>query len=147
MTTNDFTTTLVVAQSPAEVFDAILNVRGWWHGEVQGNTTTVNDEFEYRMKHFHYSKQRLTEIIPNQKVVWLVTDSNLSFTQKKNEWTNTTVSFEITEKENQTEIRFTHHGLTSQFECYGDCSNGWTMLIQESLKNLITTGKGVEVFG
>ena len=147
MTTSDFTTTITVDQSPKEVFDAINNVRGWWHGEIDGSTNKINDDFDYRFKHFHYSKQKVVELIPNKKVVWLVTESELSFTQKKDEWTGTKITFEISEAEGQTQVHFTHEGLTPKFECYGDCSNGWTMLIQESLKNLITMGKGVEVFG
>ena len=147
MTTRDFTTTLLVDQSAADVFNAVNNVRGWWHGKVEGSTDKINDDFDYRMKEFHYSKQKIVELIPNKKVVWLVTDSNLSFTSSKNEWTGTKIIFEISEVNNKTQICFTHEGLTPKFECYGDCSNGWTMLIQESLKNLITMGKGVEVFG
>lgn len=147
MTTTDFTTTITVDQSAAEVYDAINNVRGWWHGEVTGNTNQVNDVFEYQMKEFHYSKQKVVELIPNQQVVWLVTDSNLSFTSTKNEWTGTKIIFEISEVGGKTQLTFTHQGLTPQFECYGDCSNGWTMLIHESLKSLLTSGKGLEVFG
>lgn len=145
MQTN-FTTTLLVDQTPQEVFNAINNVKDWWHGEVTGPTIEIGDEFEYRMKEFHYSKQRLVNIIPNEKVEWLVTESRLNFTQKPDEWTGTKIIFEISPLEERTQLRFTHNGLTPEFECYGDCSNGWSMLIHESLFSLITTGQGKEVF-
>lgn len=147
MTTTDFTTAIQIDQSPQQVYDAILNVSAWWHGEVIGTTEKLGDEFSYRMRDMHYSKQKLVEIIPNQKVVWLVTESDLSFTKSKSEWTGTKLVFEISGVDGKTELRFTHQGLVPEFECYGGCSNGWTMLIQESLLSLITTGKGVEVFG
>jgi uncharacterized protein YndB with AHSA1/START domain len=147
MTTTDFTTTITFDQSMAKVFDAINNVRSWWHGEVEGSTNKLGDEFSYHMKHFHFSQQKVVELIPNQKIVWLVTDSNLSFTQKKNEWTGTKIIFEIWEADNKTQLRFTHEGLNNSFECFDNCSNGWTMLIHESLPSLINTGKGLEVFG
>src|SRR6476620_4372601 len=34
MSAKDLTLYIIVDQSPAEVFDAILNVRGWWSEEI-----------------------------------------------------------------------------------------------------------------
>lgn len=147
MGTKDFTTSITLHKTASEAFDAINNVRGWWHGEIEGNTDALNDEFDYRFEHFHYSRQKVTELIPGKRIVWLVTDSNLGFTENKSEWTGTRIIFDITETNGNTEIRFTHEGLVPSFECYSDCSNGWTMLVQQSLQNLLTEGKGVEVFG
>jgi hypothetical protein len=142
----DFTTIILVNQSPTKVFNAINNVRGWWQGEIEGSTDKLNDEFIYRMKEFHYSKQKLVEVIPDKKVVWLVTESKLNFTKDKSEWTGTKISFEISEINNKTQLRFSHIGLVPKMECYGDCSNAWGQLIQQSLYSLITTGKGKKVF-
>ena len=142
----DFTATFFVNQTPAEVFDAVNNVRGWWQGEIEGNTENLGDEFTYRMKDFHYSKQRLIEVVPDKKVVWLVTDSKLTFLENQGEWTGTTIHFDIAEINNKTQLRFTHAGLQPDIECYNSCSNGWSKLIQESLFSLVTTGKGKNVF-
>jgi hypothetical protein len=146
MKASDFTTTLLVDQTPKEVFDAVNNVRGWWQGEIEGSTSKVNDEFTYKSGEFHFSKQRLVEVIADKKVVWLVTDSKLNFIQDKTEWTGTKISFEISKADNKTEMRFTHLGLISEIECYRACSNAWGQLIQSSLLSLITTGKGKKVF-
>ncbi|WP_316786987.1 SRPBCC domain-containing protein [Pedobacter frigiditerrae] len=147
MTASNFTSTILVDKTPAEAFKAINNVRGWWQGEIEGNTEKLNDEFSYRMKDVHYSKQRIIESIPNEKVVWQVIDSELSSFKDKGEWTGTTIVFEITEVGDKTEIRFTHIGLVPTFECYGGCSWAWGELIQQSLFSFLTTGKGVNVFG
>ncbi|RZK57238.1 MAG: SRPBCC domain-containing protein [Pedobacter sp.] len=147
MTALNFTSTILVDQTPAEAFTAINNVRGWWQGEIEGNTEKLNEEFSYRMKDVHYSKQRIIESIPNEKVVWQVTDSELSSFKDKGEWTGTTIVFEISKVGDKTEIRFTHIGLVPTFECYGNCSWAWSQLIQESLFSFITTGKGVAIFG
>ncbi len=146
MSAAGFTTTFFVSQSPEEVFKAINNVRGWWQGEIEGNTNKLNDEFTYRMEDVHYSKQKITELIPGKKIVWLITDSKLNFTKNKSEWPGTKIIFDIAEINNKTQVRFTHHGLVLAFECYGDCSNAWEQLVQESLFSLITTGKGKKVF-
>lgn len=147
MTTASFTTTISVDQTASEVFKAINNVRGWWQGEIEGITDKLHEEFIYRMKDIHYSKQTIAELVPNERVVWFVTDSSLNFTDKKTEWTGTKIIFEISEINNKTQVHFTHLGLLPDFECYGGCSNGWEMLIQKSLFSLITTEKGVDVFG
>jgi len=142
-----FTTAFMVDNTPKEAFDAINNVRGWWSGEIEGNTAKLDDEFSYRYKDIHYSKQKLVEVVPNKKVVWLITDSQLNFTEDKTEWTGTKISFDISEKDNKTEVRFTHNGLVPHFECYNGCSNAWTDYVNNSLRNLITTGKGYPAEG
>lgn len=144
---SDFTTTFFVDQSPEEVYDAINNVRGWWQGAIEGSTDQLEDEFEYRMKEHHFSKQKVAALIPNEKIVWLVTDSQLNGFNDKAEWTGTTIIFDITAINNKTQVRFTHVGLIPAFECYGSCSGAWGQLIGESLHSLITTGKGTKVFG
>jgi hypothetical protein len=144
--TPNFVTAILVDQAPKEVFNAINNVRGWWQGEIEGNTEMLDDEFTYRMDTIHFSRQKLIEVIPYSKIVWLVTESELSFINDKSEWTGTKISFEISEVNDKTQLRFTHFGLFSDIECYNACSNGWSKLIQESLFSLITTGKGRKVF-
>jgi hypothetical protein len=147
MAASNFSTTILVDNSKEEVFNAINDVRGWWQGEVEGNTAALNDEFSYRVPGIHFSKQRIIEFIPNEKIEWLITDSTLSFVKDQTEWTGTKIVFEISEVNNKTQVRFSHLGLVPEFQCYGDCSNAWGKLIKESLFSLITTGKGVNVFG
>jgi hypothetical protein len=144
--TSNFTTTFFVNQSPKEVFAAINNVSGWWQGEINGSSNKIDDEFTYQVEDIHFSKQKLVEVVPNKKVVWLITDSRLNFIEDKSEWTGTKISFEISEINNKTQLRFTHFGLVPKVECYNECSNVWSRLIQESLFSLITTGKGKNVF-
>jgi Activator of Hsp90 ATPase homolog 1-like protein len=142
MTTTDFSTTLLVDQTPKQVFNAINNPQNWWPGEIKGRSGKLNDEFGYRYKEFHFSKQRIVEIIPDKKVVWLVTESIINYTEDKAEWTGTKISFEISEQDNKTQLRFTHLGLVPEIECFDSCSNSWNQIIQQSLFSLISRGKG-----
>ena len=142
MITPDFNTTFSVDQTPTEVFNAVTNVRGWWSENIEGGTAHLNDEFTYAVKDLHTCKMRLVEVIPGKKVVWLVLENYFSFTQDKKEWVGTKIEFEISEKENKTELHFTHRGLVPEYECYDICFNAWSGYIRNSLRSLITTGKG-----
>jgi hypothetical protein len=138
----NFSTAFSVAQTPQEVFDAITNVRGWWTGDIEGGTDQLGDEFTYRYQDIHYSKQKITELVPDRKVVWHVVDANLSRNQDPAEWTGTDITFDIAPKDGQTEVRFSHLGLVPEFECFDSCSNAWGYLVNTNLRNLITDGAG-----
>jgi len=136
------TISFTVSQTPQEVFAAINDVRAWWSGDIEGNTDQLGDEWTYRYEDIHYSKQKITELIPGRKVVWLVQDSFLSFVKDSAEWNGTEIIFDVSAKGNETEVRFTHRGLVRAYECFGDCSNAWGFYISGSLRNLITEGEG-----
>ena len=142
MTTSDFSTSITVERTPEQVFDAINNVRGWWSESVEGNTDRLNGEFLYYYKDVHISKMKIVELVPNKKVVWLVLDNNFNFTDDKTEWKGNKIIFDILEKGDKTELRFTQVGLVPAYECYNVCRDAWTSYIQGSLKDLIMTGKG-----
>ena len=142
MKTQDFTATILVDQTPQQVFDAVNNVRGWWSEEIEGDTHKPNDEFTYHYKDVHICRMKLTEVVPTKKVVWQVLSNYFNFTKDKSEWTGTKIKFEISEKNGKTQLHFTHEGLTPDHECYNACYDGWTNYIKKSLYNLITKGKG-----
>lgn len=136
----NYTTSFLVDKTPDEVFAAINNVRGWWWGTIEGDSGKVGDRFTYTVPDVHYSAQSIAELVPGKKVVWHVFDAKLSF-DKSDEWKGTDIVFEIGQKDGQTEVRFTHRGLVSAFECYSDCSNAWGLLVGGNLKKFIQTGK------
>lgn len=140
--TQSFRHTLLTGQSPEKVFSAVNNVRGWWTGyyneSFEGDTEKLNDEFMFRAGDgAHYTKHKLVEVVPGKKVVWLTTESNLSFVDKTDEWTGTRIIFDIEKKGDQTQLTFTHEGLTQQFQCYDDCAPAWTQYLDNRLLPLI----------
>ena len=142
MSQQNYSTTFTVNQTPEEVFAAINNVRGWWSDSIVGSADKPGAEFEARFEDIHRSVQRITEFVPGQKIVWHVLDSNLSYLKDKTEWNGTDIVFEITRKDDKTELRFTHLGLVPAIECYGSCSNAWGFYVNVSLRSLIMHGKG-----
>lgn len=142
MSKKDFSLSITLDQSPKEVFNAVTNPRGWWSENITGGTAALDDEFTYRYQDIHTCRIKLTEVVPDKKVVWYVLDNDFNFTKDKTEWKNTKVIFDISKKGNKTQLDFTHEGLVPEYECYGACVKGWTHYVQNSLSDLVTTGKG-----
>ena len=137
-----FTTSFVVEKTPQEVFDAVNDVRAWWTGEIKGKSAKVGDEFTFRYEKLHRSHQRVVDLRPGERVVWLVTEAHLSFADDPAEWVGTQLVFDISKQGRGTELRFTHVGLAPGCDCYEACHDGWTFYIQRCLRSLILTGKG-----
>jgi hypothetical protein len=144
MSDQNFTISFLVDQTPEEAFAAITDVRGWWSGNpgIEGTTDKLGAEFTYRYEPHHYTRQKITELIPGKKVVWLVLESRINFVRDKSEWNGTRVVFETGKRSGKTEVRFTHVGLVPDYECYGACSNAWGSYINGSLRGLIAAAGG-----
>ncbi|MHB8651576.1 MAG: SRPBCC family protein [Minisyncoccota bacterium] len=146
MQKQDYNVIITANISAKEAFEAICHVSQWWIKDFEGSSEKLNDEFSVRVGDKHFSKQKLVEVVPDRKIVWLVTESKLSWLKEdKTEWTNTKMSFDISTDGNKTQISFTHFGLVPQVACYDNCVKGWNFLIKESLLKLLTTGEGLPV--
>ncbi|MEH6307164.1 SRPBCC domain-containing protein [Olivibacter sp. CPCC 100613] len=142
MKNKDFSTTLVVNTQAQQVFNAVNNVRGWWSENIKGDTDKLNSEFFYHYQDVHRVKLKIIEMVPNEKIVWHVLDNYFKFLPDETEWKNTYIIFDLTEKKGKTTLKFTHQGLIPTYACFQICRDAWTHYIQESLKDLILTGKG-----
>lgn len=130
----DFT----LGEPATAVFEVLQQVNDWWSGfygeEIVGSNQKEGEEFTFLAAGgAHFSRQRVIEIIPNAKIVWLVTESNFSYIKKSDEWTGTKIRFDISEKAGQTHLRFTHKGLVPNLECYESCSRAWSKYLEERL--------------
>jgi uncharacterized protein YndB with AHSA1/START domain len=141
--TDDLTYTFTVTQPPADAFAAINDVRSWWSGDIEGETDVLGAVWTYRVPDVHTSTQRITELVPDRSVVWLVTDGWLAFVEDTNEWVGTTIRFDLTPTASGgTEVRFTHVGLQPRVECFGVCRVAWGEYILGSLRDRIESGAG-----
>jgi hypothetical protein len=138
---NHYSYRFTTAKSPKDVFDLLLDVEKWWSGiyeeTIRGKSREPNDEFSFSAGGgMHFSKQQLVELIPDKKIVWLVTESRLSFLNNPKEWENTKLIFDISVVNDRTLVRFIHEGLEPQIECYNQCSAGWAQYLQKLENNL-----------
>jgi hypothetical protein len=135
MKKQNFAFTFNSSKTPEAVFRLLLDIEQWWSGlyeeKIKGKSKKVSDEFIFMAGGgAHYSKQLLIDLIPNKRVVWLVTDSNLNFLRNSGEWTDTKICFDISPEGNKTKVTFTHEGLVPQIECYNGCSGAWTKYLE-----------------
>ena len=142
MENKNYNATITVSQSPNEVFKNINRVSKWWTENLEGDSENLDGMFTVNFGNNNFVTHKLIEVIPNNKVVWLVTDCYLSWIKDKTEWTNTKMSFEISTKGDTTDMVFTHIGLVPEVECYDMCIKGWDQYIKGSLFKLITEGTG-----
>ena len=136
-----FSTSIDIPAPAGEVFNHIKAIPKWWTPDFEGQSSNLDDEYIIRHGDVHYSKQKLVEVIPNKKLVWLVTDCRLNWIEKdKAEWTNTKMIFELTDDGDITTLKFTHEGLLPEKECYARVAESWELVIKENLYDYITKG-------
>jgi hypothetical protein len=142
MKRQDYNATITVNTTAKEAFGKIAQVGDWWAKEFTGKAEKPNDTFTIRFGDT-FVDFKITEVIPDTKIVWYVADSFLPWLSNKTEWNNTEVVFEISSTNNQTKIDFTHVGLVPEIECYERCEKGWTRFVTVSLAKFLNEGKGL----
>lgn len=142
MNDQSYTTSFSVDRTPAEVVDAIADVRSWWMTQVDGSADAAGDEFGYEVEGVHRVRIRVEELVPAERVVWRVVDNWFGFVADQREWKDTAIRFEVSGTDGGAEVRFTHEGLTPADECYDVCSTSWDLFAASSLRRRITTGVG-----
>jgi uncharacterized protein YndB with AHSA1/START domain len=142
MSGQSYTTSFTVDRTPEQVFDAVLDVPGWWMTRIDGDNSAMGDQFSFRVPDVHSCTMRVTELVPGRRVVWQVVANHMTFIDDQSEWLGTEIRFELSPKDGGTELRFTHDGLVPTYECFDICRNAWTFYVGQSLRSLAATGKG-----
>jgi len=140
----DFSLSFTVKATAKECMKAISQVKQWWAKKYKGKASKLNDKFSvyFGGPDDTFVDFKISEVVPEKKVVWLVIDCNLHWIDDKKEWKKNEVTWNLSEKDGKTKIDFVHKGMTPESECYESCKPGWTHHIKDSLIKLIETGKG-----
>ncbi|MEV8378077.1 SRPBCC domain-containing protein [Kribbella sp. NPDC056861] len=139
---SDFSTSVTIAASPAVVFAAILDTKGWWNQDIEGPTAQIGDEFRFEVEGLHRTRIRVTDVTPAQRVEWLIVENYFGFVKDQNEWVGDRLVFDLEPTADGTTVRFTQYGLVPELECYDVCSNAWGFYIGESLRTFTEQGQG-----
>jgi hypothetical protein len=125
--------------SQSDVFNHVIDLKKWWPEDFKGDDITLNSEFVFSTGDSHYSKNKVIEFIPNEKVVWLAIEA----IRKTDgfDWSNTKFIFELTPKGDNTLISFTYDGVVFEDE-YDRLVMICDVTLKEMFYNFIMNGTG-----
>ena len=142
MQNKNYHKTIMVNASIEDSMEKISSIDLWWKKDFTGSAEKLNDTFTVPFGAPSFVDFVVSELVPEKKVVWKVTDCYLPWFEDKKEWNNTEVVFQLSEENNQTKIDFTHVGLVPEVECFEVCQKGWDGHLS-ALEKLIN--EGVEI--
>jgi uncharacterized protein YndB with AHSA1/START domain len=126
---------LVIKTTPDKIFEAVTTEQGlksWW-----AKQTVARPEVGF-VNVFTFGQFRnemsITKLVPNQQVEW-------KCIQSIDEWVDTTLSFDLEEKDGKTILRFNHSGWRAITDTFAGCNYDWA-LFMKSLKQFCETGTG-----
>ncbi len=123
-------------QAPADtVYRALATVPGlatWWTSTTSG-ASAVGEHLEF---HFgkHAIHMQVEGLEPAKRVAWRCTRSNP-------DWVGTQLTFDLTEDNGRTTLRFGHRAWRESNDHFAHCSMKWATFLL-SLRDQIETGAG-----
>jgi len=129
----------VVISAPRDrVFAAVATTDGishWWTRDgVQGESREGSRLQFFFGKPDPAAVVEVTRLRPDVEVIW-------SCVEGADEWVGTTLGFDLTQKDGDTVVLFTHAGWRSPSEFMAHCSARWAYFLL-SLKSYVETGQG-----
>ena len=129
----------VVVSAPLKsVYEAVATTKGlseWWtRDRVRGQSSEGSKVEFYFGSPEPAAVMEVTRLDPEGHVSW-------SCIEGADEWVGTTLSFQLSHKDDETVVLFTHAGWRAPSEFMAHCSARWAYFLL-SLKSLVETGKG-----
>ena len=134
-----YSVAIELTKPPGDVFNHIINLSKWWPEEYIGEDLKQNTEFILKTGDTHFSKNKVTEFLPDKKVVWVTTESIRK--TDNYDWAGTKFIFELTPKGDNTLFKFTYDGVVPENES-DRLVQICDMVIKDILYNFIENGKG-----
>lgn len=136
MARQDYTKVISAKISAKEAADRIGRVADWWTKGFTGTARKNGDAFTVRFGET-FVDFKISEVIPERRIVWEVINSNLHWVSDKAEWNGTRIVWDISTRDETTTVRMTHVGLHPGVECYERCAAGWDSCFGEGLLKLL----------
>jgi hypothetical protein len=142
MTNQDYQGSFTANIPPREALEKISRVSEWWSNNFEGKSQKLNDVFTVQFKSGDMYKVKVSEIIPNKKIIWEVIDAYQGWVKLPTEWVGTQIIWEVIPQKDSVEVKMMHSGLVPELECFDTCTKGWNYLMLESLSKFLNEGKG-----
>jgi hypothetical protein len=114
MINKKYTVAIKVSKSPKEAFSQLIQLSRWWPEEYVGGEVQINSEFIFTTGDGHFSKNKIIELVPNKKLVWLVTES---LRKADNfDWSGTKMIVALSPDGENTVITFIYDGVVLENE-------------------------------
>jgi len=127
---------LEVNADPLTVYKAIASQTGqasWWTPDCSVEETVGSiAQFWFYERQFSFS-MRIQALVPGKRVEWRCVSEN-------DEWTDTTISFELTPKDGKTIVRLTHSGWRAVTDYQAGCNYTWSQILGR-MKGYVESGK------
>jgi uncharacterized protein YndB with AHSA1/START domain len=135
-TATDFRSTKTFAAAPDAVFSALTDIDAltcWWTPAAGG--ADAGETLRFLMGDQEVV-MRVDEADRPSRVRWSVL-----VCEPAADWVGTSIIFELEPVGSGTELRFHHHGLHPDLECFENCQAGWTHFLA-SLVDYVDRGAG-----
>jgi hypothetical protein len=113
-TSTTYTVDIELPKPPHIVFAHLIDLRKWWPEDFEGEDVKLGSEFIFTLGDSHYSKNKVIEFVPNEKLAWVTLESIRA--SDRFDWTGTKMIFEITPKASSTHLSFTYDGVVLENE-------------------------------
>ena len=140
MLQTSFHLSITVPGSAQDALSHIADVPQWWARDFDGCARSLGDVFTVRFGATWVTFR--ISALSDRAVTWTVQASHLPWLKNQQEWTGTSVQWDLIPAGDRCEIQFTHVGLSVDVECYGACADGWTRYVTGSLPNLFAGKPG-----
>lgn len=119
----------------SKVYPALATVPGlarWWTSTT-GGESKVGKMIEFRFND-HVVPSRVDELVEDERVAWEIVGTG-------DEWEGTKVTFDLTEDNGRTTLRFGHREWKKATGFYAHCTTKWATFLL-SLREYVERGAG-----
>lgn len=125
-----------IKASRDKVYEALSTQAGlasWWTKDTKAEPK-VGAIIEFTFNKKFTQKMRVDDLKPNARVAWTCVEG-------AQEWDQTKITFDLSEENGETVVRFGHRGWKEASDFLAHCSYRWAYFLR-SLKLAMQEGKG-----